>query len=63
MKEDKPGCQKAESVETIYIRYDLNNNFLTYEAIIPNHIEKEFKALESAICVTNKANQNLKYPT
>ena len=59
MKEDKPGWQKAEPVERVYVKYDPKNNLSTHEANLPNQKEKKFKALESAVCVTNKANQNL----
>ena len=59
MKEDNPGCQKAEPVEKVYVKYNPKNNLPTNEATLPNQIEKEVKALASAICVTNKANQNL----
>ena len=57
MKEDKPGWQKAEPVERVYVKYDQNNNLPTHEATFPNQIEKEVKALTSAVCVTNEANQ------
>ena len=46
-------------MEKFYIKYDPNNNLPTPEDIIPNQIEKEFKALESAVCVTNEDNHNL----
>ena len=59
MKEDKPGWQKSKPVERVYVKYDPKNNLPTHEATIPNQRDKEFKALESAVCVTNKANQNL----
>ena len=39
--------------------YEPKNNLPPHKAIIPNQREKEVKALESAICVTNEANQNL----
>ena len=59
MKEDKPGSQKAKPVERVYIKYDPKNNLPTHEATIPNWREKEVKALESALCVNNEANQTL----
>ena len=59
MKEDKPGWQKAEPVERVYVKYDPKNNLPTHEATIPNQIEKEVKAFKSAVCVTNEANLNL----
>ena len=46
MKEDKPGCQKAEPVERVYVKYDPNNNLPTHEANLPNQREKEAKALK-----------------
>ena len=59
MKEDKPGWQKAEPVEMVYVKYDPKNKLPTHKATLPNHREKEVKALTSTICVTNEANQNL----
>ena len=59
LKEDKPGWQKAEPVERFYVKYDPQNNLPTHESTLPNQIDKEDKALKNAICVTNKANQNL----
>ena len=59
MKEDKPGWKKAKPVERVYGEYDPNNKLPTHEAILPNQREKEAKALESAVYVTNEANQNL----
>ena len=38
LKEDKPGWQKAEPVERVYIKYDPNNNLPTHEANHPNQI-------------------------
>ena len=58
-KEDKPGWQKAEPVERVYVKYDPNNNLPTHETTPPNKIDKEVKALTSSVCVTNEANQNL----
>ena len=58
MKEDKPGWQKAEPVERVYVKYDPKNNLPTHKATIPNQIEKEVKALTSDVCVTNEDNQN-----
>ena len=34
-------------------------NLPTRKSILPNHIDKEVNELESAVCVTNEANQNL----
>ena len=59
MKEYKPGWQKAEPVERVYVKYDPNNNLPTHEYTLPNQREKEAKALKNSVCVTNKANQNL----
>ena len=59
LKEDKQGWQKAEPVERVYVKYDPNDNLTTHEATIPNQRDKEVKALASAVCVTNEANQNL----
>ena len=53
MKEDKPGWQKDEPVERVYAKYDPKNNLPTHEDNLPNHREKEAKALKSAVCVTN----------
>ena len=51
--------KEAEPVERVYVKYDPKNNLSNHEAIIPNNIEKEVKALESSIYFTNEANQNL----
>ena len=59
LKEDKPGWKKAEPVERVYVKYDPMNNLPTHKYNLPNQIEKEVKALTSAVCVTNEANQNL----
>ena len=59
MKEEKPGWQKAEPVERVYVKYDPKNNLPTHKDIIPNQRDKEVKELTSPVCVTNKANQNL----
>ena len=59
MKEDKPGFQKAEPIERVYVKYDPKNNLPTYEAIIPKKREKEVKEWAIDVCVTNEANQNL----
>ena len=59
MKEDKPGWQKAEPVERVYVKYDPNNNLPTHKDNIPNQSDKEVNKLTSPVCVTNKANQNL----
>ena len=55
-KEDKPGWQKTEPVEIVYVKYEPKNNLPTHEATLPNHTEKEVKALASAVCVTDEAN-------
>ena len=52
-KEDNPGWQKVKPVERVYVKYDPKNNLKTHEAILPNQIYKEVKALASAVCVTN----------
>ena len=59
LKEENPGWKKAEPIERVNIKYDPKNNIPTHEAILPNQIEKEVKALASAVCVTNEANQKL----
>ena len=59
LKKDKTGWQNAEPVERVYVKYDPNYNLQTHEATLPNYIEKDFKALSSAVCVSNEANQNL----
>ena len=59
LKEDRPGWQKAEPVERVYVKYVSKNNLPTHEATLPNQREKEDKVLTNAICVTNEANQNL----
>ena len=38
LEEDKPGCQKAEPVERVYVKYDPNNNPPTHEATLPKQI-------------------------
>ena len=58
-KEYKPGWHKAKPVDKFYVKYDPNNNLPTHEATLPYQIDKEVEALESAVCVTNEANQNL----
>ena len=59
LKEDKPGWQKTEPVERVYVKYDPKKNLPTHEYTIHNHREKEVKELASAVCITNKANQNI----
>ena len=59
LNEDKPGWKKANTFERVYVKYDPKNNLPTHEATIPNQIDKNFKALTSAVCVTNEANQNI----
>ena len=44
MKEDNPGWQKSEPVESVYVKYDPKNNLPTHKATLPNQIEKEVKA-------------------
>ena len=56
MKDDKPGWQKAEPIERVYVKYDPNNKLPTHEVTLPNQREKEAKALTNSVCVTNKAN-------
>ena len=36
LKEEKPGWQKAEPVERVYVKYDPKNNLPTHEATLPN---------------------------
>ena len=57
--EDNPIWQKDEHVERVYVNYDPNKNLPTHKDNLPNYREKEVKALKSAVCVTNKANQKL----
>ena len=59
LKEDKPGWQKAKTVDKIYVKYNSKKNLPTHEATPPNHRQKEFKALASAVCAKKNANQNL----
>ena len=59
LKEYKPGWQKAEPVEGVYVKYDPKNNLSTHKATLPNQKEKEVKALRIAVCGTNEDNQNL----
>ena len=59
LNEDNPCWHKVEPVERVYVKYDPKNNLPTHKATLPNHIEKEAKALKIAVCVTNKTNQNL----
>ena len=59
MKEENPRCNKAEPVDRFYVKYDTNNNLPNNETTLPNHRDNEFKALASAVCVTNEANQNI----
>ena len=46
-------------MERVYIKYNPNKNLPNNEVIIPNQIDKDIKALEITVCVTNKANQKL----
>ena len=41
------------------IQIYINKNLTTHKALLPNQINKYYKGLESAICVTNEANHNL----
>ena len=45
-------------MKRVYIKYHPNNNLPTHEDLLPNQRYKEVKALESAVCDTNKLNQN-----
>ena len=36
LKENKPGCQKTNTVERVYVKYEPNINLPTHEANIPN---------------------------
>ena len=36
MKEEKPGRQKADPVERVYVKYETKNNLPTHEDTIPN---------------------------
>ena len=53
--------QKAKPVERVYVKYDPKNNLPTHEVNITNQLEKEVNALESDVCVNNKANQKLNH--
>ena len=53
LKKYKSGWQKAKPVERVYVKYDQKNNLPTHEATIPNQIDKKFKVLTSAVCITN----------
>ena len=59
LKEDKPGWQKAEPVERVYVKYDPLNNLPTHKATIPNQRDKEVKELKSAVGVTKEDKQKL----
>ena len=48
LKEDKPGWQKAEPVERVYIKYDPNNNLPTHEATLPNRRSKEADSVQDS---------------
>ena len=37
LKEYKPGWQKAETVERVYVKYDPNNNLPTHKYTLPKH--------------------------
>ena len=55
--EEKPGLQKSKPVDRFYVKCDPKNNLPTHEATLANKKQKEVKALASAVCVTNEANQ------
>ena len=59
MKDNKQSWKKAEPIEKFYVKYDPHNNIPNNEDTINNQIEKEVKALASAVYVTNKDKQNL----
>ena len=59
MKDNKPGWQKDEPIDRVYIKYNSNNNLPTHEAILHNKRYKEVNSLASDVCVTNEANQNV----
>ena len=59
LKESMPGCHRDEPVKRVNINYIPKKNLSTHEAILPKQIEKEVKALASAICVNNEDNQNI----
>ena len=40
LEEDKPGWQKAQPVERVYINYEPKNNLPNHEAVLPNQREK-----------------------
>ena len=40
LKEEKPGWQKAEPMERVYIKYDPRGKLPNHEAILLNHREK-----------------------
>ena len=40
LKEEKPGWQKDEPVERVYVKYNPKNNPPTHEATLLNHREK-----------------------
>ena len=44
-------------MERVYVKYEPNNNLPTHKSNLHIEIEKEFKALTSAVCVTNEDNQ------
>ena len=46
-------------MERFYIQYEPKNNPPNHEATLPNQIQKEVKALESAVYVNNEDNYNL----
>ena len=59
MKEDKPGWHKSEPVDRVYVKYYPKNNLPTNKTTVPSQREKDVKEMESAICITNEANQKL----
>ena len=46
-------------MERVCIKYDPKNNLPTHDDILPNQTEKEARALEITVCVTNEDNHNL----
>ena len=40
-------------MDRVYIKYNTNNNLPTHEDILPKQLDKEVKALTSAVGVTN----------
>ena len=55
LKEDKPGCQKAEPVDKFNTKYDPKNNLPIHESILPNQRQKE-STLDCYILGSNMCN-------